>query len=353
MQKNIQHNGAAPLLTEEEKRAAIDSLIKKAPATQEPVFLPSTHFYMSLRKPDGLTTTADQLWSWLGMSGKPKVKVAANAQQAVLVEGDMPDSSITLRADYAANPYQAAALLAYAIVGRTLTRQYQFRNMSPPELAKSTDMAIAQCGFGILMLNGLSYHAGWADRAWRYIKSSVRPGQYRLPVGYYPANQLALLVLDHARHTGADLREMAQCLLPWARPFLPPALRVLIKRRNDRPGYVLDAERLVSRMNTLSLSLVIGTIVILGVYLAYLNLRAPAVPIELIEQRDKVLTLQRMYELCAADVERKRQETDQSDILTEGAVNAQANTCISIANRYNYERDRYRAALDDFRRGQD
>ena len=355
MQKTIHRGREARLLTEEEKRAAVCNLfkVKEAPGNRESVFLPSAHFYMLLRKPDGLELAAGQLCGWLGLTGGFNIRITATGKQAVSVEGASSDSTITLRADYAANPYQAAALLAHAIVGRTVALHDEFRYMSPVELAKSTDMAIAQCGFGVIMLNGLNYHAGWTDRAWRRIKSLILPGAYRLPVGFYPANQFALLVLDHARNNGADLREMAQYLLPWARPFLPADLRMLIRRRHDRPGYVLDGERLVRRRNTLSACIVAGAVLSLGSILVYQKLQAPAVPPELIEQREKILTLQRMYELCAASVERKRRETDQSDLLTEGAVNAHANTCISIANRYNYERDQYRAALDDFRRKQD
>lgn len=351
MKKALHHNTAAALLTEADKIAWINGILGHAERDHELVFLPSAQFYRTLKEPGGTEQAVDQLCRWLKIkTGKLHVKVVNKSRQAIGISHDKNGSMITIRADIAANPYQTAALLAYASVHKILNGQEQFQAMPPPEKLRYMDIATAYSGLGIVMLNGIRYERGWADRIWRSLKNIAFPGTYKLPVGSYQPSQYAELVLSHALEGRADLHEMAQYFLPWARPFLPARMHMLVKRRRDKLGYVLDADRSVRLNNLLAVLACMPLIALPLGQLIYNHVREPVPPPELISQREKVLTLLSMYETCTASVDRKRQVTDQTDLLTEGAVNAHANTCLSIKNRYNYELDQYRQALDLFRR---
>jgi hypothetical protein len=328
------------LLANDDKIAKIFELLGPNFTHRGEIFEPTDTFYADVSTSDGVRRMAVKLCAWLGVRpSRLTVTYVPRLPEPCIYRHTQDSFTITIDERYTTRPFECAALLTQALMHYYLGFKRQFYLADELQNEEFAGTAAIYCGFGIIMLNGVA-----AGRRYENLPLMSRKVRDTRASAYISSFS------EYIDHFHISPRIILRYALPRARKYLPKTVNAGAPKIADKAPYVRAAE-LTRRKNLRFLSCVVGALFVLGIPTIIFTSRQPKIASpEVRRQRDKVTSLRTLFEQCTDQLTERRGAIDHPDIFTESSINAEANECISISNRYNHELREYNRLLAELKK---
>lgn len=320
----------AVLLTEEERLAEFERLFGQY-QNKGKIFEPTVDFYNGLNNVEGLLAGAKALYRWLGI--KPyQLHVEFVGSNSTSNSGH-----ITIPDAYQSQPYEVGALLAQAVIKHILEHRKQY---DTDELFMG--FATIQCGFGLLVLNGLERKPYKLLRMLGYNKGAGAP----LQLTAFSTHDYANGVIEYASLYKTDLVQHIAYMTRSTQSLLSKALTLRTRHiATPKAVHSDNQNRLLWKVHALLLTLLVLIPVSTALYVWMQRPDQPSTA--MVAQYQKLSSLEIAYNSCATEAQRQQNTYDQNDIFMQRQIDATLVRCASLRNQYNYEVDQYNKLVED------
>ncbi len=303
------------------------------------LFLPGPTFYKLTTNSD-LTRASKELCQWLGVKpGHLSAKFAAT-DGPVGSRIKNGKTTILINKEYQQNGFEAAAVLVHQVMHFALNQKKRFLLAPDQTNEEFINESIINSGLGLLVLNCLGYPKPLFIR----LLIKLHPGLYMI-ADLYNRQKMTESFLNYINDHQIVYETYSSKLAPWAKKLLPKPIKTL-GQPDKRPSvHFQNVQRrvLIERIRITLLGLV--SVSVFGFSLYWYAQRPDPIPREIVEQYETIKALEQNYQRCAEKVLQLRRTLDRDDLSAVRIAEAEENRCTSLRNRYDYQVNKYNAAL--------
>lgn len=316
------------MLTDEERRVKIQSLLAHRHRPLSALQLPTTRDYDNLATEEALTQLAHEMCRSLGF--KPNgIKVVFGTFSEPSYKVIVKDKQLTLSALYRNHPYTLAGLLAMAVCEYFIEH---FDRQKPDQAL--VEFATIEAGLGLWVCNALKpkltfhtklYHL--VDSNWFHVEGLVlthyTPLQFMTAVTAF-AQEHRVLEEEYVPH----ILERCRYLLPT---FITSRYQHFLPESSTVVKHHASARQFLIKLILLALIFAAG--ISFGIYT--LNARQDPNAHAKQNQLAAIAILKESYDACQKTASEQQSKYDPNDLFLTRQVDATKARCESLRNEYN------------------
>lgn len=317
-----------PLLTEDELRAKLNSMLASGFTERGNMFLPTTALYNKLHSNLGLHEVFIAMCRWLGV--KPRQVTVVFSQAGKRLPPLYADGSITIDHRCKDHPYMVGALLAIAAI------MYYADHYShdTPDI-EFTEFATIETGLGLWVVNGLRPKNKHSHAVYQVVKGLwLHKGG--LALSRYSPELYAHSVAQFA-HANHILPETYLPSVSAQNRYLFPAMTTSHSTSSLPEPRAIVAQRKAARQLWLRyfiVATIVASIVCFGLY--FWQDSRPDVSVEEQQSEQSLAVIKKSLEACQDQVVQQQNNFDPNDLFLTREIDATKNRCKSLLNEYNY-----------------
>lgn len=322
-----------PLLTDEELRAKLASVLKSGFVEHGNVSIPTTTLYNKLHDDDGLKSVFMELCRWLGL--KPGKLTVRYSQTSHANQPLYQNHVVTIDKQFANHPYIAGALLVFAVLEYYCDR-YDVTGID----SEFIEFASIETGLGIWVINGLRPKSKRHAAIYHIVR-----GQWAHKDGISLQRYTAELYAHHVARYAHNNHIMAEEYLPGisaAHRYLLPTVATEKSSRTLPEPVAITKHRATIRQAWIRYSLlaiILASSITFGLYFWYS--RHPVVNVRQREDEKALRVMKTSLDACIKKASDQQSTYDPNDLFMTRQVDITKSRCESLRNEYNYALRQY------------
>lgn len=316
-----------PLLTDDELRAKLNSLLASGFTERGNIMLPNTALYNKLHANLGLHEVFMQMCRWLGV--KPR-QVTVVFSQPNKPQPLFANNSITIDYRCKDHPYVAGGLLAIAAI---MYYCDHFSNEVPD--MEFVEFATIETGLGLWVVNGLRPKSKRSHALYQVVKG-LWLHKEGLALARYTPELYAHTVAQFA-HTNHIPPETYLPSISAQNRYLLPNIATAHSPRSLPEPQALVAHRHAARqlwLKYILVSAVLASIVCFGLYFWQSN--RPVKSAAELQSEQSLAVIKQSLDACQKLATQQQNDFDPNDLFLTRQIDATKNRCKSLLNEYNY-----------------
>lgn len=327
--------GTSLLLTDDERRAKLDTLLAHRFTERGQLQLPNTQNYNSLSTDKGLQAVGVEMCRWLGLKPNGLKIQFTNDRAAPSYTYNVKDKTISIRNQYVHHPYTVGGLLALATISYFIER-YDHQTPDRPLI----EFATIETGLSLWILNALRPKLNFRQKMYHLLDSAWFHAD-GLQLSHYSPSQYAERTALYARDNRISEETYIPHVLKRCQYLLPNFTVKKVMRhlqesnasiRNKKAANMLWAKIVLTAS-------IIAAGVTLGIYAH--TIRPTIDSTAQVAARDNIFSLKSAYNTCITEAFRQQNTHDPNDLFMTRQVDAKKAECESRRNEYNYAVDQY------------
>lgn len=328
----VDHLPSSPLFAVATARAdRIEHIAReRLSVNRDKLFLPDLSFYQ-LETNEQLVDSAWKILKWIGVKPHNLTICYTELSTPVLYSQQLKKHTIYVHSHFRKRPYQAAALLAHALMHYVLIGKLGDYQPDEIENEQTADELAMQTGLGIIYLNATGNPYGWLAKI-EDIRLHPRAG-YDLVF-----NDATKPFRDFKAHTNEyriHPETYNTALTPWAYKQL------FAQTANNSPLHAVLAIKQARRSNIKTSFIVATAFAVLGLLAFALNISPKDTTNNQAIHQQQLQILQSRYEKCDEEALALRKSINNDDILQIQAADAKDRECIDILTTFNHQKRLY------------
>lgn len=320
---------STPLLTNDEQRAKLDSLLGHRFVERGQLMMTSTSDYNSLTSNEGVTKLAHEMCRWLGMKPNGLSASFARSKTTDLYEVDLKHKQITIDPRYTDHPYAAAGLLALAI-------SHFFIEKYDHEVPDHSliEFATIETGLGLWVANSLQPRLSRRQKIYHMIDGSWFHSE-GLQLRSYSSQQYVDAVTQYAHDNRVAPESYLPHLLRRVRHLFPRfatnTSNIYLPSSNSTVKHQRAANLLWAKIILTACILASGCVV--GIYA--ITTKSPDTSAAEQQSRQSIAIIKNSYDECIDKASEQQSSYDPNDIFMTRQIDATKSQCQSLRNEYN------------------